>query len=633
MFSKQVYNSVIFQILMAMMLIAGMALASMALAVYVTINSKDDAEAINLAGSLRMQSYRIANVLSRASEGDLADPKQTLAREAEAFSNKLYQSSVTQLVEESGNTPLQQSYRKVVSNWENGMAPLLPLFSDLGQEPVWVDIRQRYNQHLAAYVDDIELMVTHLQRNAEGKNELLGMTEGVSIILIVFILIFFVMKADSNFVVPLRGLVQAAEQVEKGYLAHRTSYISDNELGLLSQAFNSMTASLEAQYRNLEQQVSERTDKLRKSNLALNFLYKTSREIAANPNDLQLLNFFLADLKKVIEVEQINLFIKTEPDYPDYELISTAKDKASVSLEGCGINPGQPLNSGIRDVALALKNRNDEFGFLFVRATPGTELDSWQHQLLKTVAETLSTAFAFHRTLDQERRVILHEERSTIARELHDSLAQSLSYMKMEVARLKKMIAQGFEADQVEAAINDLQQGLNAAYKHLRELLATFRIKLDSPDLRSALEHAVEEFDQRSSAAVTLDYALGNYAMSPNQDIHILHILREALNNAVKHSGASNICLHCTRDDSGEVVFMVDDDGVGMPDNPEKQHHYGIYTMRERAQQLDGAFSCSSRPTGGTRVELKLKLAQANRLHGGNAYNADNGDNGTGKNV
>ena len=87
------------------------------------------------------------------------------------------------------------------------------------------------------------------------------------------------------------------------------------------------------------------------------------------------------------------------------------------------------------------------------------------------------------------------------------------------------MIERGFESQQVEGAISDLQEGLNAAYKHLRELLVTFRIKLDAPDLRTAFEHAVNEFNERSSATVTLDYALGGYTMSPNEDIHILHIV------------------------------------------------------------------------------------------------------------
>ena len=126
-------------------------------------------------------------------------------------------------------------------------------------------------------------MVTYLQRDTEGKIELLGMAEGLSIFLIIFTMIFFIMKADSNFVVPLRGLVLAAEQVTRGDLAHRTTYRGDNELGLLSNTFNDMTESLEQQYRTLEDQVTERTEELHKSNQALYFLYKTSREIASSP--------------------------------------------------------------------------------------------------------------------------------------------------------------------------------------------------------------------------------------------------------------------------------------------------------------------------------------------------------------
>ncbi len=611
LFNKQVYNSVIFQILMAMLLIAGMALASMALAIYVTLDSRNDAEAINLAGSLRMQCYRIANILTSAPEGAGGSPEHTLVQEAENFSRILYQSSVTQLVKGSGNTPLQQSYLKVVSNWENSMHPLLLSVADHTKKHIRENISQRYTQHLVSHVNDIDQMVLRLQRHAEGKNELLGMIEGVNIILIIFILIFFVMKADSNFVVPLRGLVQAAKRVGKGDLTHRTSYVSDNELGLLSETFNSMTASLEAQYHNLEQQVLERTEKLRKSNLALNFLYKTSREIVSSPRNLPLLNHFLSDLKDVVEVDRIHLFIKADPSNSNYELISTVEDVEAVSLDSCGITPEQHASTSPQHMTLPLKNRDDQYGFLYVDITQNQELDAWQHQLIKTVAETLSTAFAFHRTLDQQRRVILHEERSVIARELHDSLAQSLSYMKMEVARLKKMIYKGFEANLVEGAIDDLQQGLNAAYKHLRELLVTFRIQLESPDLRSALGHAVREFDQRGPATVNLDYTLDNYVLSANEDIHILHIVREALNNAVKHANAGIISLRAARAVTGELVFTIDDDGIGMPDNPEKQHHYGIYTMRERARQLNGVFSCTNRPTGGTRVELKLKAQSA----------------------
>ena len=610
--SRQIFQSVIFQILMAMLLIAAMALASMGLSVYVTVNTQDDAEAINLAGSLRMQSYRIAHLLSQTSDGDLDQLQHQLLQERSAFSNKLYQSSILQTVEQSGNTPLEKSYNNVVSNWQEQMLPLLDLASTAEDKASWDDIKYRYDQMLDGYVGEIDSMVTHLQRDTEGKIELLGMAEGLSIILIIFTMIFFIMKADSNFVVPLRGLVQAAEQVTRGDLAHRTTYRGDNELGLLSSTFNDMTESLELQYRTLEEKVTERTDKLHKSNQALYFLYKTSREIASSPYDRELLNVFLSDLKKVTEVKMINLCVNAEPNYADYEMITTDKSNKALCFgdcDDCDINTDAGTNVNPGDLSLPLRNRDDEFGFIYVRTEAGATLESWQYQLLKTVAETLSTAFAFHYTLGQERRVILLEERSAIARELHDSLAQSLSYMKLEVARLKKMIERGFEPAKIENTITDLQEGLNAAYKHLRELLVTFRVKLDAPNLRTALEYAVEECDGQTSASVTLDYALGTYVMGPNEDIHILHILREALSNAVKHAQADTITLRCYRDGAGDVIFAVEDNGVGMAENPEKQHHYGIYTMRERAQRLEAHLSYARRASGGTRVKLQLETA------------------------
>ena len=611
--SAPVGNSVIFQIFLAMLFIAGMALTSMGLSVYTTMHTQNDAEAINLAGSLRMQSYRIAHLLALASADEINNPQELLLSETKVFSEKLHQSTIFESITASGNAPLEKSYKKVVANWREQAEPILQSVA-AGQPALsWKQARMQYEEHLSSHVSDIETMVTNLQRNTEGKIELLGMTEGTSIFLIIFILIFFIMKADSNLVAPLRGLVQAAEKVKAGDLSHRTTYAGDNELGLLSQTFNAMTESLQEQYRTLEDQVSLRTEELHKSNQALYFLYKTSREITSSPYNQQLLNVFLSDLKKLVEVDMINLCVNPDPDYSDYQLITTENQGRSLCFgdcDECELTPQNPQDAPAGRLSLPLQNREDVFGHMYIRTQHGAPLESWRYQLLKTVAENLSTAFAFHHTLGQERRVILHEERSTIARELHDSLAQSLSYMKLETARLKKMIDRDFEREKIESAITDLQEGLNAAYKHLRELLVTFRLKLDVQSLRIALEQTVQELGAQTSANITLDYALGASIMSANEDIHTLHILREALNNAIKHADADNIVLRCSRSGLGETVFTIEDDGVGMPDKPEKQHHYGIYTMQERAQRLDGTLTYARLPAGGTRVQLKLKPAK-----------------------
>lgn len=204
------------------------------------------------------------------------------------------------------------------------------------------------------------------------------------------------------------------------------------------------------------------------------------------------------------------------------------------------------------------------------------------------------------------RRLMLFEERSIIARELHDSLAQSLSYMKMQVARISKLFDRNAPEEKIREGLEDLQQGLDAAYKHLRELLTTFRLKLDVPTLYLALKTTIDECDNmKEDISVVLNFGLGHCPLSPNEDIHVLQIIREAITNAVKHSKANLIELVCEHGDSNKVIFKVVDNGIGIPDNPYKDHHYGLSIMQERADLLHGTLDIGpSSEHAGTTVAL-----------------------------
>src|SRR5690606_32523728 len=150
------------------------------------------------------------------------------------------------------------------------------------------------------------------------------------------------------------------------------------------------------------------------------------------------------------------------------------------------------------------------------------------------VAAALVTA----RRLQDAQRIGLYRERSVIARELHDSLAQSRSIMKIQVARLGAELDVGRDPGRI---VTELRAGLYGAYRQLRELLTTFRLQVGERGLGGSLEAAIEEFASRSGIEIVLDNRLPDAALSATEQIHVLQIVREALANVLRHARARRV--------------------------------------------------------------------------------------------
>lgn len=208
---------------------------------------------------------------------------------------------------------------------------------------------------------------------------------------------------------------------------------------------------------------------------------------------------------------------------------------------------------------------------------------------------------------------ILTEERAIIARELHDSLAQSLSYLKIQVTRLRAQLAEKRpDAAVFEDALNELHDGLNKAYQHLRELLTTFRLQIAQPDIATALQAVTQEFSHRPSApAIRLEIDKNIPVLTADQRVHLVHIAREALSNVFHHSKASQVHVVLSAQvQSGLLVLSIEDDGVGFaPEGDlEAAGHFGLNIMRERAWQLGGSWQVKCLAQGGTKVEVGVPL-------------------------
>ena len=194
-----------------------------------------------------------------------------------------------------------------------------------------------------------------------------------------------------------------------------------------------------------------------------------------------------------------------------------------------------------------------------------------------------------------------------MARELHDSLAQSLTYLKIQVTRLSLLLGPGKKQTEVENALTELKQELAAAYRQLRELLTTFRLQMDEQGFGPTVSKTVKEFNEQGETLITLDNQLSASPFSVNEEIHVLQIIREALSNVIHHAKATQSQVSLGFGNHKNIRICIEDNGIGIPKKSERTHHYGLAILQERANSLEGDLNIESPHHGGTKICLTFK--------------------------
>lgn len=290
------------------------------------------------------------------------------------------------------------------------------------------------------------------------------------------------------------------------------------------------------------------------------------------------------------QVEQLRL-LSVEGRYQTFELASAS---------------GRD-DEGWRGVAVPVGDGSTWYGHLFAVGPESRDDPAIRVQVIELVSKHVAMAIGHSRRTREGRRLALIEERTSMARELHDSLAQSLSFMKIQVSRVQTLLQRGRPSEEVAAAAEELREGLNGAYRKLRELLNTFRTQINAGGLAAALGEALEEYGERSSVVMTLDNRLGGYQLGANEEFHVVQIVREALSNVVRHAHASHAIVKLALREDGWIAVTIEDDGRGFEPAADHWNHHGATIMRERALSLGGALSIERQPQGGCRVTVAFR--------------------------
>jgi signal transduction histidine kinase len=187
------------------------------------------------------------------------------------------------------------------------------------------------------------------------------------------------------------------------------------------------------------------------------------------------------------------------------------------------------------------------------------------------------------------------EERRRLARDVHDGLAQEISFIARNVRLLRE---RGADPQLVER----ISRSVARAQEESRRVVGALAARPDE-SLDQALAQAVQEAAQRYGASVDMELASG-IALSPREKEAVIRIASEAVANAAEHSGAEVLRIYLERADEG-VRLGVEDDGAGF-DKEQPKRGFGLVTMKDRAEALGGKLQIDSSHGAGTKVELEL---------------------------
>jgi len=232
--------------------------------------------------------------------------------------------------------------------------------------------------------------------------------------------------------------------------------------------------------------------------------------------------------------------------------------------------------------------------------------------IIYTLFSFVSATVPYRINLNIRRRIereAIIEERRRIGREIHDGVAQSLSYLNLKT----KLVSDAVSSQNTEQALtglDDIQKIVQDTYDDVRDSIDQLSIEVRNLPLVPALRDAVREFGKKNDIQVQFDVSRAFPQLSPVADLQLLRIAQEALTNVRRHALATEVAVKLENTPQA-VVMVVRDNGQGFTlldaeDLPPGYH--GLTIIRERAEELGGTLTISTAPGEGTEVRVSLPI-------------------------
>jgi two-component system nitrate/nitrite sensor histidine kinase NarX len=596
-----------------------LALLSTAATLWVSWQLDGGAAAVNEAGRMRMQSYRMALSIGTGETSALTEQV------------KEFDQSLVVLRDGDPERPLfvpwddtvraqfvavEQDWAAFQSRWIDAKPSAV---RDLRADTV------TFSSHINALVTGIE---SHMARWT-ALLHLLQMTMLAMAILGAAVLLYtgylFVLE-------PVGQLKQAIEKIQLGDFGARVERVTSDEFGTLADGFNGMAEHLQSMYRNLEHKVAEKTAQLEEKHERLESLYEVTALVAKSTSLDELAQGFVKSITRIARADGVALRWSDQANQRYLMLAAHGLPGSMVDAELCldkgDCHCGQASpETGLRVIPIQSMAKTSlqhctKAGFETIVNIPVYlhdrlmgEVDLFFHarvnpspaerSLLEALSSHLASAMENLRLNALEREAAVSQERHLLARELHDSIAQSLAFLKIQVQLMRDAVQSG-DPVEIKQVLEEIDIGVRESYGDVRELLLHFRTRTNTEDIEPALATTLRKFEHQSGIKTSLSMQGQGMPLSPDLQIQVLHIVQEALSNVRKHARASQVWLDVQQ--QPEWRFEVRDDGVGFTPNNDQldETHVGLRIMTERAQRIGAELDVISTPDHGSSIILTL---------------------------
>ncbi len=493
-------------------------------------------------------------------------------------------------------------------------------------------------------LSQIDSVVSSFESRAEDKHQRLEMIQLIFLIAGLLLLAWGYILTQNRIVKRLAMLNTAVKKMTEGDLHWKIPSMDLDELGELALAFETMQTELAASREVLELKVNHRTRELVSA-------FEFSQELVAEREQTELIKSVVERARILMDAESSALCIISSHGN-ELEMVANSgvtkinpglrneiRSELTLTVVGDGktvIEKTSCLDCAFLDenpdgqcVVTPLRSMDRTIGALCVLRNNDTLDDGEEifgpegQRALALLANSAAIAITNTRLAKLEYQKVEEEatlsERELLAANLHDDLAQTLSFTRMKLENLEEVLAETPLSEE-RTNLNQIIDAIDSAYDQVRNALTgLMKTSLKEKDFFKKLSAMMADFNRDCDCKAELRIINPSALEFPTEiQVQISHVLGEALSNIQQHA-KSNFAIVTVEKLNNSAIYSIEDDGIGFdPGFQVEGNHFGLQIMQTRIERSGGVFEIKSTPNEGTKISLSFPVEMLENMVGQN---------------